>query len=155
MKKNNLDEMQEQKLLKIEHRGFWIAFWGIVAAVYVQIAIGHNDFTYIGGEATVLLLSSLYVLVDCIRNGIWDRKLKPTLKTNLCVSLVSGLLLGGFWFAVSYHNYHALAGSLAMFAVMFLSVSVLVLAFLSVTSAIYKRKKRQLDQQADTEENEE
>lgn len=25
--KNNLDEMQEQKLLKIEHNGMWFAFW--------------------------------------------------------------------------------------------------------------------------------
>lgn len=155
MKKNNLDEMQEQKLLKIEHRGYRIAFWGIAAAIYVQIAIGHDDFMYIGGESIVLLLMSFYGLVDCIRNGIWDRKLQPTLKTNLCVSLVSGLLIGGFWFGVSYHNYHALAGSLATFAIMFLSVSGLVLAALTVTAAIYKRKKRQLEQQADTEENEE
>ena len=27
-KENQLDEMQELKLLKIEHNGFWLAFWG-------------------------------------------------------------------------------------------------------------------------------
>ena len=27
--KSNLDERQELKLLKIEHNGCWIAFWGI------------------------------------------------------------------------------------------------------------------------------
>lgn len=30
--KNNLDEMQEQKLLHIEQRSFWLAFWMLVAA---------------------------------------------------------------------------------------------------------------------------
>ena len=27
-KKSNLDEMQEQELLKVEHNGCWIVFWG-------------------------------------------------------------------------------------------------------------------------------
>ena len=27
MKKNNLDEMQDRKLLKLEEYGFWIMFW--------------------------------------------------------------------------------------------------------------------------------
>ena len=30
MKKSNLDEMQEQELLKVEHNGCWIAFWGLL-----------------------------------------------------------------------------------------------------------------------------
>ena len=33
MKKNNLDERQEQIMLKIEHNGFWIAFWMLLAAM--------------------------------------------------------------------------------------------------------------------------
>ena len=33
MKKNNLDEMQEQELLKIEHNGCWLAFWGLLAVM--------------------------------------------------------------------------------------------------------------------------
>lgn len=37
MKKNNLDEMQEQELLKIEHNGCWLAFWGLLAVMAVQM----------------------------------------------------------------------------------------------------------------------
>ena len=36
--KNNLDEMQEQKLKQIEHTGFWLFFWGIFLAMMIQIA---------------------------------------------------------------------------------------------------------------------
>lgn len=36
---SQLDEMQEQKLLKIEHTSFWLAFWGLVAAILVQSAL--------------------------------------------------------------------------------------------------------------------
>ena len=34
--RNNLDEMQEQKLKQIEHTGFWLFFWGLFAAIMVQ-----------------------------------------------------------------------------------------------------------------------
>ncbi len=38
--KNNLDEMQEQTLLKIESRGMWIAFYGLVISLVVHLLIG-------------------------------------------------------------------------------------------------------------------
>ena len=36
-KKSNLDEMQEQELLKVEHNGCWIAFWGLLAAIIILL----------------------------------------------------------------------------------------------------------------------
>ena len=32
---SNLDEMQEQKMLKIEHNGYWLGFWGLLAAILI------------------------------------------------------------------------------------------------------------------------
>lgn len=153
--KNKLDEMQEQKLLKIEHRCYAIAFWGLLIAIYFQIAIGNSSIENIGGESIVLAIMSIYMLVGCIKNGIWDRTFKPTMKTNIIISLVAGLLYGGFWFIVSYHNYHALVGSIATFVIMFIFISVTVFALLSFTMALYKRKKEKLDKKADEEESEE
>lgn len=152
--KTMLDEMQEQKLLKIEHRGCWIGFFGLVAAMYIQTAIGHNSFEEIGGEAIVLLVMALYIVGDSIRNGIWDRKLKPNLKTNLVISLITGLGVGGFWFVITYVRYHSLSGSLATFAMMFLFVMVMVLAALTLTAEIFKRRKRKLDRRAEEEDEE-
>ena len=49
-KKSNLDEMQEQELLKVEHNGCWIAFWGLLAAIIIQSILfgsqGHADQRY-------------------------------------------------------------------------------------------------------------
>lgn len=152
--KNNLDEMQEQKLLKIEHRGFWIIFFGLILSIYIQIAMGNSSFKYIGTESIIILIVSFYFLVDCIRNGIWDRHLKPNLKTNIGISLLTGILVGCFWFVVSYHNYHALVGSIMTFIFMFIFVSIITLSLLIITSSIYKYKKHKLDKKADIEENE-
>lgn len=39
-KKNLLDEMQEQKLLQLESRGFWIVWWGLLLSILVQRGLG-------------------------------------------------------------------------------------------------------------------
>ncbi len=152
--KSMLDEMQEQKLLQIEHRCCWLGFFALFIAIYGQQAMGHGSMREVAGEAAVLILMSIYLLVACIRNGIWDRKLRPDLKTNLLLSLGTGAVVGLFWFVVSYTRYHQLVGSIATFFSMMICVTLLVLAALSATSAIYKRRKRKLDQQADRDEKE-
>lgn len=150
--KNHLDEMQEQKMLKIEHTACWIGFFGLLAAIYVQMAIGNRGIAAIGGEAVVILVMGIYIIVGCIRNGIWDRNAEPTPKTNLIVSLVSGLVFGGFWGVLSYVRYHKLVGSLATFAVVFLMVAVAAMLLLTALSGVYNRKKHRMDVDADADE---
>lgn len=151
-RKCNLDEMQEQKLLKIEHTACWIGFFGLFAAIYVQLAIGNRGIQAIGGECVVILAMGIYIIAGCIRNGIWDRNLKPSAKTNGIISLISGLLFGGFWGVISYVRYHKLLGSLATFVVAFLMVAGMVLLLLTVLSDAYNRRKQHMDAEADAEE---
>ena len=47
--KNRLDEMQEQKMLQIEHNGCWLAFWGLGIVLIVQRCLG-VDFRYVAGD---------------------------------------------------------------------------------------------------------
>ncbi len=156
MKKNksNLDEMQEKQLLKIEHNACWIAFWGLLAAIYIQTAVGNGGIERLGGEIVIMLILSVYICVSCIKNGIWDRKLKPNFKTNLVASLITGLGLGIFWALVSYHRYHAPAGSLAAGVFMFLFTAGSVLLLLSLTAAAYNHRKKKLEDEPDDDENE-
>lgn len=148
-RESNLDEMQELKLLQIEHTGFWMLFWGLAAVIYIQSAMGHNDFRTIGPEALLLIGISIYELVRCIQNGIWDRKLKPDGKTNLMVSLAAGVAVGLFWGIKSYVSYHKLAGSLATFLFMSLLMTGMVLVLLLLSSDLYKKRKQQMDEAED------
>lgn len=147
MKKNNLDEMQEKKMLHLEHNGYWIAFWGLLAAIYIQIAMGNGSIAYIGGEAVLLVIISVYLWVGCMKNGLWDRTLKPNAKTNLMASLITGAALAVFWFVVSYRNYHVLAGSLAAAVFMFLLSGIGVYVLLSLSAALYKKRHKQLEEE--------
>ncbi len=153
--KNNLDEMQEMKLLKIEHTCCWIAVWGLAVAILIQNLLEGNSFRSIAGECIILTVLSVYLLVGCIKNGIWDRKLKANTNTNLLVSLLAGAVMGAVWFAVTYYRYGSLTGSFATFLFMLLFVSIPAMLLLTFFSAIYKARKRQLDRKADREETEE
>ena len=93
--KNNLDEMQEQELLKIEHNGCWLAFWLLLISLIVQsIAFGAAQYKIIAGEWIVFIVLALYLAFACLRNGIWDRRLKADPKTNFLISLIAGVVFG-------------------------------------------------------------
>ena len=93
MKKSNLDEMQEQALLKIEHNGCWLAFWGLLAAMALQMVMRVPGRQMLG-EWIVFMALSLYIVIACLRKGIWDRHLKANRKTNLIVSLLAAVATG-------------------------------------------------------------
>ena len=94
-KKNLLDEMQEQKMSKIESRGCHVFFFGLLAALVIQTAMGAGA-AQVAGEWIVLMGASLYLLWDSIRNGLWDRHLSATSGTNLLCSLAAAVVVGGF-----------------------------------------------------------
>ncbi len=150
--KSNLDEMQEMKLLKIEHTCCWMAFWGLTAAIILQNALGYGSFQNIIGESTILSIVSVYFLIACLKNGIWDRKLKPNLKTNLLVSILTGGVVGVVWFIITYYRYQSVAGSFATFLFIAFFVGAGTMLLLSLTSAIYKKRKHCLDLRADRED---
>ena len=144
--KSNLDERQELKLLKIEHNGCWIAFWGLLIVMLIQMIVGNDSIKNIAGEWVVFMSLVLYLSIDCVRNGIWDRKLKPNLRTNIIASSIAAVLAGIIWFGVSYRNYHKLIGSIATGIIMFVQVEILGLLALMISSKIYKRRVQKLEE---------
>lgn len=144
--KNNLDEMQEQTLLKIESRGMWIAFYGLVLSLLVRVLIGGEQVgRSILGESILLLILSLYIAISCLRHGIWDRKLRPTPKTNLILSVAAGVAVGIAVSVRSYLNYHAAIGSAAVF--LFCAGMTFVLCFIAMTACakLYEKTKSKLE----------
>ena len=152
-KKNNLDEMQEQKLLKLESRGFWLLWWGLLAAMAVQLLVyGVEAFRLLLGEWVVFMLSSVYVTAACIKQGLWDRKLKPNFKTNLLMSLLAGVVSGGFMGIYSYRSFGAAEAAFWTVALVGGCTFVLCLLALSLSAAAYKKRRQKLDEGEGSEE---
>ena len=152
-KKNNLDEMQEQKLLKLESRGFWLLWWGLLAAMAVQLLVyGVEAYHLLLGEWAVFMLSSVYVTTACIKQGLWDRKLKPNFKTNLLMSLLAGVVSGGFMGVYSYRSFGAAEAAFWTVALVGGCTFVLCLLALSLSAAAYKKRRQKLDEGEGSEE---
>lgn len=146
-KNNNLDEMQELKLLKLESKGFWIGFFGLALVIAVQTFVYGRDVNITLGESAVLFFMGIYLTGGCIRNGIWDRHLPATPTVNLFASLLAALITALYNSIYSYKNYQNAPGAFITFGVSFLLVSVVLFAILSVITALYHKKKRQLEEE--------
>lgn len=144
--KNNLDEMQEQSLLKIESHGMWMAYYGLVALILVQAFFGGEQAVHcIAGECILLFILSVYVCAACLRKGIWSRGLKATPKTNAVVSIISGLIVGVFWGVRSYLSYRKIVGSVAVCVCCTVLTFAVTFALMTVCVAAYKKKKQSLE----------
>ena len=150
---NHLDEMQEQKLLKLESRGFWLLWWGLLAAMAVQLLVyGVEAFRLLLGEWVVFMLSSVYIAAACIKQGLWDRKLKPNFKTNLLMSLLAGVVSGSFMGVYSYRSFGAAEAAFWTVALVGGCTFLLCLLALSLSAAAYKKRRQKLDEGEDSEE---
>lgn len=134
MKKANiLDEMQEQTLLRIEHNMAWLAFYGLLCVILGHLLfLGADAVRYLIGEFIVFFLISGYLVIDCVRKGVWDRRIQPDDKKSgflLCLafSLAFAVVLGLSVYRVT---------GLWLPAVLAFSFSIVILTALSYIAVI-------------------
>lgn len=146
--KNNLDEMQEQKLMKLEHNTCWLGYWLLVIAILVQLILT-GSVESIKGELVVLVILCLYLVIGCLRLGIWDRHMEANWKTNLPVSPIPGVIVGVVGVITSIRNfgYYGFWTSALIFAMPFFFTTVLTFALLSLSTAIYHKRKEKLEEE--------
>ena len=145
MKKSNLDEMQEQEMLKIEHYGCWMAYWGLLAAMVIQMVMRVPGAQMLG-EWIIFVIMSLYICIACMRKGIWDRRLKANWKTNLVISLLAAVVVAVLVVLSNPYlseplDYVLTTGLTGGFTF------VLCFAALSIGMKLYKKRREKLDQE--------
>lgn len=151
--KSNLDERQEQILLKIEHNGCYIAFWGLLIAIAVEAFIFNLDFRAVAGEWVVFMVLSVYLAVTCLKNGIWDRRFKPNRKTNLIISAIAAAVFGILMaVSVSIRNPGKIVGSIAAGAFSAAFVFGLCFVLLSISAKSVKKIEAKQEAEAEAEE---
>lgn len=147
-KKNNLDEMQENKLLHIEKNGCWFAFWALAASIVIQMMISReNVVERIGGEWIIFMCLAVYMAVSCIKNGIWDRKLNANPKTNLLCSMIGGIVAGLIFGVTNYLEYGYLSAAIWVVVVNFVFITVICFAALTICTAVYKKRLSKIEEQ--------
>lgn len=146
MKQSNLDEMQEQKMLQVEHIGCWLAFWGLLASILVQLML-FRSLTAVAGEFVVFFVLCLYIVVGCLRRGLWDRKLKADPKTNLMASLLAsgGLYVFFLVFLLRIESDMSMPKMLAYSLIPAGVTFLLVFGLLTLCAWIYQKRCQQLE----------
>ena len=150
-KQNYLDEMQEQKLLKIESHGIWIAFSLLIISMFVQIAYANYTKTeaHIAGEMITFFILDIYILFSCIKNGIWARSIKASNKTNAIGALVAGIIVGLLnAFTFPHETEQAIVGAFIMSA---LFTGILTYILLQICMKITNKRRNKLDESDDEE----
>lgn len=107
-KRDNLDEMQKQTLLKIESRGFWVLWVLLLAALIIESLLGFAP-REMAAEWFIFMLGCAYSVLSDLRAGIWDRRLKPNTKTNAAVSVVGGCV-GAYQICSAWRGHCGAAG---------------------------------------------
>lgn len=151
--KLQLDEMQLEKLHKIEEVGENICFFGLIAAILIQLLLGCT-FRQIIGELIVFFALTVYTLVASLTQGIWSKSVAPTLRNNLLGGVIAAVTVGAF-FAAKLFLFSKLAVTSArmrMIAIMMIIVFVLCFLPLELFRRLYQKRRDTLDHTGDSEE---
>ncbi len=148
---NNLDEMQDQKLLKMEEYGFWIMFWALAIAIVVQLIIG-STFKEVIGEIAVLFIGSIYIAVTSLKNGLWTRTSTPSMKGNAITSIVPAVLIAAIHIIKMIRSESFNTSNVLVTVAIMVAVYVACFAILEAFRAMYKKRRSELDDIDETSE---
>lgn len=148
---NNLDEMQDQKLLKMEEYGFWIMFWALAIAIVVQLIIG-STFKEVIGEIAVLFIGSIYIAVTSLKNGLWTRTSTPSMKGNAITSIVPAVLIAAIHIIKMIRSESFNTSNVLVTVAIMVAVYVACFAILEAFRAMYKKRRAELDDIDETSE---
>ena len=144
---SQLDEMQQAKLLKINSNGMNLCYIGLLAAILIQWLV-KRDFSAIIGEVIVFYLLVFYITGVSIYEGLWSSKVKPSIRSNLLISLIPAAAVGIL--LVLRNALSADASTVLSAPVILLLMGIayaLCMAVLSVLLCLYNRRRSALDEQ--------
>ena len=151
-KRENLDEMQKQTLLKIESRGFCALWVLLLAALIIESLLGFTP-REMAAEFFIFMLGCAYALISDLRAGIWDRHLKANTKTNAAVSVVGSAAVF-VWGVIKFVEFGV---GVAVLLAVFMAACTWVLCFaaLQLSMKAYKKRHAELENpKEDDDENE-
>ena len=120
-----LDERELQEMYRIEHRGLWAMYALLCATVVAQLLFG-ADFAQMGGELFVIGVVSVGLIIAYARRGIWDAHARPSTQGNAVYSVISAIGVGVIVLGRRRNAAIALAAGVAMFALCFLLLTLLM-----------------------------
>ena len=89
-KKPVLDEREMMEMYRVDHFGMWLMYGLLCAVIVFQLLTG-AEMKQMAGELAVVIISSVAMVVQNVRHGIWDETSRPSNKGNAAYSLMAGI----------------------------------------------------------------
>jgi len=92
-KKQPLDERQEREMYSVYKWGFWVLFWGIFVQLMISNITGAGGPFVSLGNFAIMIAGGAVVTVGSAKRGIWCEFFRPSVKNNVIVSLIAGIIV--------------------------------------------------------------
>lgn len=151
-----IDERQQADLYKVEHYGFWIAFYMLLISIIWQALFQDQPFSRWGAEWVVFMVIAVFEVAGCVKIGVWSPQADmPRRKENILWALGGSLLFSALNVAARYlaleeqqRNWIALGG---MFIGSFLILFVLIIVGYTAVGIIFKKRRKKMEEMMDKE----
>ena len=147
---HHLDEMQDQKLLKLEEYGYWILFWALLASIIIQFMMG-GTIKQVLGEIIVFLVASAYLSVTTLKNGLWTRSSEPSRKGNAVISIIPAVIIAAINAFKMIQNNQLETNSILIAAAFAIAAYIGCFVILEVYRTAYNKRRKKLDDMDETE----
>ena len=143
-KKTVLDEREMLEMYRVEHFGLWLMYALLCAAILIQMLMGAG-LAQLAGEIAAVGVTSVAMILNNARRGIWDVRSRPSMRGNAVYSLACGVLAALVLAALGRGVRTALLAGLGIGAGCMLVLTALMLYM--------KRRQEKADKELDEEPN--
>ena len=146
----HLDEMQDQKLLKLDEYGYWIVFYALLASIIIQFMMG-GTIKQVLGEIIVFLIAGAYLSLTTLKNGLWTRTSEPSRKGNAVVSVIPAVCIAAINAFKMIQNHKLETNSMLIAAALTIAGYIGCYVVLEIYRTAYIKRRKKLDDMDETE----
>ena len=95
--KQILDERQEREMYGVYKSAYWVLFFGLLAQILIAALLQLDGLITNLISYVILMAGAVVLTAGSAKRGIWADCFKPSAKTNLLVSICTGVFVFLFW----------------------------------------------------------
>ena len=95
--KQTLDERQEREMYSVYKQAYWVLFFGLLAQILIATLLQLDGMITNLVSFVILVAGAAVLTTGSAKRGIWADCFKPSAKTNLLISIGTGVFVFLFW----------------------------------------------------------
>ncbi len=154
--KKVVDERQELEMLKVEHIGFWVMFWGLLVSIIWQSFFMEATLQQLGAEWIIFMAACVISMIGYVKKGQWDYYSEPSVKSYFLYSSATAVIFGVVFGISRYFKYEMcreqiLTRLLPIAIIPSIFIFIITFIALAITGKMVQNKRAKLENEFDEE----